>query len=310
MTGAADGGMTESAVVSSAEAEEILQLAAAAEHTDRVYPLDDQVRLDVGAGVAGLARHLLVRRSDHSLVGYAHLDLRTEKVATAHVVVAPSGRRRGVGRALIERAGSGHGTETLNVWAHGDVAAAAACAEALDLIRVRELRQLSLGLDAEPPPPSYPKDVTVRTFEPGRDEAAWVALNARAFSAHPEQGRWDLEDLRQRLSQPWFDPEGFFLAERDSVLLGFHWTKVHEATADDEAAGEVYVLGVDPEAQGLGLGKALTVTGLRHLRSLGLHRVMLYVEGDNAAALATYRGLGFTTTRADVVYERAQTVRP
>jgi mycothiol synthase len=160
------------------------------------------------------------------------------------------------------------------------------------------------------PPPSYPDDVIVRTFRPGVDDEAWVALNAAAFATHPEQGRLTVEDLRHRMAEPWFDPEGFFLAARGERLLGSHWTKVHparpdapgDADAGTRAIGEVYAVGVHPDAQGLGLGKALTLSGLHYLRDHGLDDVMLYVDGDNGAAVGLYERLGFTKTTVDVMY--------
>jgi mycothiol synthase len=145
----------------------------------------------------------------------------------------------------------------------------------------------------------------VRTFEPGRDEEAWVAVNAAAFAHHPEQGRMTVSDLRQRMAEPWFDPAGFFLAERDGELLGFHWTKVHPSRPEHEGrVGEVYVLGVSPTAQGLGLGTALTATGLHHLRDRGLDTVILYVEADNEPAIAVYQKLGLRRASVDAMYER------
>jgi mycothiol synthase len=143
----------------------------------------------------------------------------------------------------------------------------------------------------------------VRTFEPGRDEEAWLAVNARAFAGHPEQGGWTRADLDDRIGQPWFDPRGFFLAadtRRDGALAGFHWTKVHDG--GPEPAGEVYVVGVDPSYQGTGLGKALTVIGVRHLHDHGLRTVELYVDGSNTAARRLYDALGFTEAAVDVQY--------
>jgi mycothiol synthase len=141
-----------------------------------------------------------------------------------------------------------------------------------------------------------------------------------------------IEDLHQRMREPWFDPAGFFLAvvhdETGERLVGFHWTKVHGGdpavprsgdaslpgpqVRDDwrahghghEAMGEIYVLGIDPQAQGGGLGRALSIVGLRHLRSLGLPQAMLYVEADNHAAIAVYTSLGFTHWDTDVMFRR------
>ncbi len=156
---------------------------------------------------------------------------------------------------------------------------------------------------AQAPPPN---GVQLRAFEPGHDERQFLAVNARAFEWHPEQGRLDLAGLQAEMAQPWFDPAGFILAvdERD-VVLGFHWTKVH--SDGPVPLGEVYVLGVDPLAalHGepiRGLGGPLLAAGLAHLAGAGLETVLLYVEGDNARALKLYRRLGFDTFSTDVVY--------
>lgn len=164
--------------------------------------------------------------------------------------------------------------------------------------------------------PSMPDGVRLRTFVPGRDEGEWLRVNARAFASHPEQGGWTRSDLDLRQREDWFDPAGFFLAERDGRLVGFHWTKVHGARSagsprdPGQAAGdglgglgEVYVVGVDPAEQGTGLGRMLTLTGLRYLRDeRGLAEVVLYVDESNQAAIRLYGSLGFERTKTDVMY--------
>lgn len=303
------------------ERHEVDALEAAAAAADGVDPLDDQVRLEIAYGAVPGARHLLGRRpGDSALTGYAHLN--DDDGASAHLVVAPQHRRQGLGGALLEelvRLATDNvavtdevaGMARLRVWAHGDTAGAQALAAAYAFSRARDLWQMRRPLALELPAASYPDDVTLRTFEPGRDDDAWVAVNAAAFADHPEQGRLTVADLRHRIEQPWFDAAGFFLAERADQLLGSHWTKVHPAggsasstgsSASSPAIGEVYAVGVHPAAQGLGLGKALTLTGLHHLRDRGLGAVMLYVDGDNAAAVGLYQRLGFETTNVDVMY--------
>jgi mycothiol synthase len=140
--------------------------------------------------------------------------------------------------------------------------------------------------------------VVLRAFVPGEDEAAVVRVNHRAFGWHPEQSRLDVSELMVLETQPWFDPQGFLLAVGpNNRLLGFHWTKVHS-----DGLGEVYVLAVDPDAQGTGLGSALTVAGLAHLRAQGAPEAMLYVDSDNAAAVRTYQKLGFAHHHTDVEF--------
>ena len=115
-----------------------------------------------------------------------------------------------------------------------------------------------------------------------------------------------LEDLRERTSESWFDPEGLFLAvpsdpgPDDPPLLGFHWTKEHRD--EDPPYGEVYVVAVNPKAAGRGLGTVLTGVGLQHLKDRGLESVLLYVDGDNDPAIAVYTGQGFGVERTEVQY--------
>jgi mycothiol synthase len=179
----------------------------------------------------------------------------------------------------------------------------------LGLVESRELCLLELtGWSPATLSPKPPEGLSIRAFRPGEDDEAWLALNAEAFATHPEQGRWTATDLAERLAEPWFDPAGFFLAERAGValegLLGFHWTKTHPAGAyGPEAVGEVYVLGVSPRAQGTGLGHVLLHTGLGYLAARGFRTVILYVDGDNAAAIRLYERAGFRTRAVDLEYQ-------
>jgi mycothiol synthase len=147
--------------------------------------------------------------------------------------------------------------------------------------------------------------VRIRTYAGGADDAELLRVNNAAFATHPEQGGWTAADLDERRAESWFDPQGLFLAfdEQTDALRGFHWTKVH---SDQTGLGEVYVVGVDPAAQGTGLGGLLTAVGVAHLaRQLGgtaEPTVMLYVESDNTAALKTYQRLGFTQFSVDTAY--------
>jgi mycothiol synthase len=155
------------------------------------------------------------------------------------------------------------------------------------------------------PSPVFPAGVSLRTFRPGDDEESWLEINRRAFAHHPEQGSWTREDLELREAEPWFDPAGFFLAEKDGRVAGFHWTKVHPADDGNPPIGEVYVVGIDPGQQGGGLGRALTLAGLSRLQGLGLAQVMLYVDGSNAPAIKMYTSLGFSRWSTDVMYRHS-----
>jgi mycothiol synthase len=320
----ADWSVSTARTLTAVERRQVEEVDRAAAQIDGVAALDDQVRLDLQYDDDAVL-HLMSRsRSDDTVIGYAHLRFpgahsRTAQEAarppsdspalappTGHLVVHPRFRRAGLGAALLTGM---HQTTpgNLQVWAHGDLPAASHLAARAGMRRARELWRMRRELNTRLPAPTYPADVTVRQFVVGADEAAWLAVNASSFSGHPEQGDVSADGLAQRMAQPEFDPAGFFVAERGGELVGFHWTKEHPAGEfGPEPVGEVYVLGVAPTAQGLGLGKALTLTGLRHMQSRGLAGVILYVEADNAAAVALYSRLGFSRVMVDVVYATTQ----
>ena len=254
----------------------------------------------------------LLATAGNTLVGVAHVDVSGDAFGrrVAELVVDPDHRRSGHGGALVEALLAEY-PDNLRVWAHGDQSGAARLAERFGLTRARELLIMQVDVDdADWPEPTPPDGVSLRTFRPGTDEQAVIDVNARAFDWHPEQGALTVDELTATESEPWFDADGFFLAEKAGRVIGFHWTKVHPpnpAKFGGDAVGEVYVVGVDPEAQGGGLGRALTLAGLRHLRERGLGQVILYVEGDNAPAVAVYRRLGFTPYEIDVQYATPDT---
>lgn len=250
----------------------------------------------------------LVARDAGELAGYAHLDTAGDAFGhqVAELFVRPDLRGRGVGTRLARALAQRVPAKQLRVWAHGDHPDAARIAEREGFRRARELLIMHTPVRDDWPEPAPPPGISLREFVPGQDEQAVIQVNARAFDWHPEQGSFSVDDLRASEAESWFDPAGFVLAERDGRVVGFHWTKVHPAHPrrfGGQPTGEVYVVGVDPEAQNGGLGKALTAAGLRYLRDRGLGQVILYVESDNRPAIAVYQRLGFSRYQSDIQYE-------
>ncbi len=226
---------------------------------------------------------------------------------SAELAVDPGYRRRGIGTDLLRTVVSQH--PTVRLWAHGNLPAAAAIARQQDLANVRELWHM-----ARPAPDSdskgaadgeikVPADLTISAFQPGQDEQTWLDINARAFADHPEQGALDRNDLDARMAQEWFDPSTFWIA-RDAATarpLGSMWVKV--TSEDGSRTGEIYALGVDPDAQGRGIGSVLTQVAMAYFASAKLDTLELYVEGENTPAIRTYKRAGFAQASVHVQYQ-------
>ncbi|MEH6820426.1 mycothiol synthase [Dietzia psychralcaliphila] len=295
-------------------------VAREAEAADGVAPLGEQPLRNLRSGAGNGVRHLLVRSGEGGgILGYAQLE-GSGGESTAEMVVAPGHRRRGVGselvRAVVDR------EPAAAVWAHGDLPSARALADAEGLVRTRELLKMRRRASDGPPlPGTRPAEgIETGTLADAASEggARWPGLDAReeflrvnnaAFSWHPEQGGWTRGRLDERLAVDWVDPRAIFLAVDTTGpvprLAGFHWTKT-VAEPGDPVEGEVYVVAVDPADQGRGLGGMLTALGVTHLEGpVGAESVVLYVEGDNTAAIRTYEKLGFTVEHRDVTYASA-----
>ncbi|MBF6449750.1 mycothiol synthase [Nocardia elegans] len=313
---------TELAPATAAQIVELVERAGAA---DAVAPISEQAVLSVTASASaaqgdadadaatGRTRHLVVER-DGELVAYANLvPAHGDHPAMAEAVVDPRARGRGIGATLVAAALQAGGPGA-RIWAHGNLAPARAVAGRLGLTIARELWQMRRPLTQAPegdqatvelPELEVPADIVLRTYAGPADDAEILRVNNAAFHWHPEQGGWTEAEIAVRRAAPWFDPKGVFIAADPadpSHILGFHWTKVHEPDETSDAVGEVYVVAIDPAAQGRGLGRVLTLAGLHYLRDRGLGAVILYTEADNTAAVHTYTRLGFETAHIDAAY--------
>lgn len=297
-----------------AQQQGVLELISAATEHDGIPPIAEHILLHLRHGGDKDDRHIIIE-TDREIVGYAHIDL-TDPVAgsSAELVIHPRHRSKGLGRALLEQICS---ITSPRLWSHGDLPSARKLAKDYGLVRVRTVIQMRRSLNQ--PLPELLSDFKVRSFLPGLDDEAWVALNNRVFVGHPEQGGWTVDNLHQRMRESWFDPQGFLLAIGGATnfeeIVAFCWTKIHGAhthshDGQDEHGhdpiGEIYAMGVDPTYQRKKIGEAITIAGLTHLRRQGLMSAMLYVDAENTTAIRLYKEIGFSEWGRDVMYRLAQ----
>jgi mycothiol synthase len=284
-------------VVDIAAVQELLDVAAVA---DGHRPLGEHQWLDlVQGGREGFAGLVAWEPGHDHPVGYAQVS-RGPTSWALEFIVDPHHRVPGntIGEDLVKAAldivsqeGGGH----VHLWVNKPTPEHDRIAEATGLVRGRDLYQMRRSLPAD-----EPWSLVTRPFRTGLDDEAWLAVNNRAFQWHPEQGGWDLATLKARQAEPWFDSDGFLLHEENGRLAGFCWTKVH--ADNDPPLGEIYVVAVDPDWQGTGLGRKLVLAGLDHLARQGLTIGMLYVDASNKPAIKLYIDLGFEIDHIDRAY--------
>lgn len=322
-------GVVRKVVITGDVAQRFSDMAGYVAAYDGAAAFSEQTLVEVGKGAAGGAR-LFELVQDDAPAGFAAL-VQEGDVWVLEAAVAPEKRGRGVGKALVTAAAESVAGEPLRAWVHAGadetssaVLSAQALARSLGWTPTRELYKLGLSLTdgggervralAQSHP--LPAGLRLATYTED-DAAAWVEVNAAAFSHHPEQGRLGLDDLQARVGSPWFRAEGFLLAQDESgQLAGFHWTKIPTGQGPDAAGqspeGEVYAVGIAPNWQGKGLGKALTLAGMAYLAEATdeagrpLQRIVLYVDAENTAAVSLYRSLGFAPVTVDRQYAPAK----
>jgi mycothiol synthase len=282
---------------------DVNDLLEAATRADGRRPLSDHLYLDlVHGGHEGFAGLVGWEPGHDHPVAYAQVS-RGNGGYALELVLHPHHRYEmaTIGPELMDAAidvvGADGGGE-VNWWVFEPTSAHEQLARRAGLARSRTLHQMRRRL-----PTGMPVEVETRAFVPGADDEQWLTINNRAFADHGEQGGWTLETFRRRQQEPWFDPQGFRIHERDGRMAAFCWTKVHDgADPDGQPIGEIYVIAVDPDLHGLGLGRQLTLAGLEHLSDEGIRTAMLYVDAANTVGVAMYESLGFAVHSTNAAF--------
>jgi len=114
------------------------------------------------------------------------------------------------------------------------------------------------------------------------------------------------EEIIYRTRLPHRSPGDIILAYDKDKTIGYCWTRVFkgEGNSEADAVGRIYMLGVDPDHRGKGVGSAVLAGGISLLRQRGVDIAKLTVDSENGAALALYRAAGFELSKASLWYEK------
>lgn len=278
------------------DAPAVAELLARGRKADGRSPLSEFKALRVP--VANAVRTLVAPTSGGELTALAVAAWHPEELGeddgywAAELVIDPVQRSTAAYLDLIRGLTRDLNTEP-SIWTFD--ATQAEAAEAAGMTSVRTVLEMKRDLPAATT--RLPAGYSLRSFQPGSDEGEWLALNQRVFAHHPEAGSIDGADLALRMAQPWFDPDGLLLLDDGAGPVGYCWTKLHSADI-----GEIYMVGLVPEARGRGLSKPLTGAGLDYLSSSGASHVILYAEAANQTAVGLYESMGFVIVRRVTLY--------
>jgi mycothiol synthase len=282
------------------ELNQITELFAAAHAADNHHPLGEHAYLDITLGGRSNYATIIAKDIGHNhLIGLSHLSKGKTSWAIDYVIHPHHRNESDTEMQLIkasldeiQRSGGGH----VHMWVPKPTEQADKIALSMGFRRGRDLFQMKAKLDRHFEEPK----IDIRTFQPQKDEVSWLELNNKAFRQHPEQGDWDIETLKARLIQRWFDSSGFFVAETEGKLIATCWVKVHHEM--EPVTGEIYVMAVDPIYAGKGLGTQMCIKGLLWMKDQQIKHAMLYVDSNNEPAIKMYKKLGFEIDHIDRAY--------
>ncbi|MEO7398208.1 MAG: mycothiol synthase [Ilumatobacteraceae bacterium] len=286
------------------DVQSIEDLIRVAEMSRGYRPVSDQFWLDLHQGVdrddadVGPDSNAQFIDEDGRLIAYAQARVvgpawRLESVSRDDDHIAAAALAAVIDASLSDAAS--HGSTDAMWLVQGPTARHENIASSRALLVDRQLHQMRRSL-----PTGIAFQIDTRPFDPDRDVDEFVEVNARAFAWNPEQSSWTSASVHDRMREPWFDHAGFLIHEREGRMAGFCWTKTHD---DDESPiGEIYVIAVDPDFHGLGLGRDLTLAGLDSIARRGISTGMLFVDAENVSAVRIYDRLGFVIHRTDTLF--------
>jgi mycothiol synthase len=168
---------------------------------------------------------------------------------------------------------------------------------------VRGIYVMETDLDAAPPLPLWPADISVRTFVPDRDERAVFEAVEDAFEDMWGRPRGTFQRFVGMTETENFDPTLWFLATEGDEIAGFTLCKT--------LAGEgwVDVVGVRRPWRNRGLGLALLRHAFTEYHRRGVPRVALSVDAESTTGAPRLYGRAGMSVRESYIIHRKE-LRP
>jgi mycothiol synthase len=255
-------------------------------------------------------RDLFLAELAGKVIGY--MDVRAELGigrAVLDCLVHPEHRRKGLATELFHHASRRArelGARVAHVNTPEDNIAARALLSKLGFRFARRFLNLTLELSEARLLDEEKVALPGRHLQRG-EQAELTRIQNRCFAGTWGYNPNTLEEIVYRLKLTGSSPEDVILVCQGDRLAGYCWTLTSPGASAAAGAnvGRIYMLGVDPDYRGRGIGKRALLAGLAHLKSKGIQVVELTVDSENTAACALYKSGGFRISSTSAWYEKA-----
>ncbi len=250
---------------------------------------------------------LFVAEVSGNIVGY--LDI-TPELGIGRVIldcwVHPQHRRKGLGTQLFGYAthrAKELGTKVAHVNIIEGNTVAKSVLPRLGFKFVRRFVHLRLDMarlgwrDANQAPLQY------RHLQRGEEDKL-AQIQNRSFADTWGYNPNTVEEIVHRTNLSHSSPGDVLLAYDGDRVIGYCWTRITSEAASGKREGQIFMLGVNPDYQGRGVGKTVLLAGLSYLENKGFETAGLTVDSKNKIARALYRSVGFKVRASSLWYEK------
>ena len=223
-------------------------------------------------------------------------------------LIHPEHRRRGLAKELLTyalRRARELKAKVAHVNIKQDNVVAKRVLSRLSFQVVRQFLELRLSLAEVHLPEVTHHNYTSRHLQPGEEDKL-AQIQNRCFADTWGYNPNTPEEIAYSLNLSHCSPEDVILVYERDKLIGYCWTMINRETeaANGEKKGRIFMLGVDPDYRGKGIGKMALQAGLAYFKNKGVRVIELTVDSENKAALALYRSAGFKTWTSSLYYEK------
>jgi len=174
----------------------------------------------------------------------------------------------------------------------------------LDFGLVRRFLELRLDIADVHWPDINQAALECRYLQRGEEDKL-AQIQNRAFAGTWGYNPDTVEEVTYQTNRKARSLEDVVLTCDGDKVVGYCWTGITcEGRAVNERKGRIFMLGVDPDYRGRGVGKRVLLAGLARLKSKALQVAELTVDGENKVAYALYESVGFKIRASSFWYEK------